>query len=89
MANIMPTYWTGLTKIFLVGIAKFFEFDYELLPNAQYSPDLAASRYFMFPNLNKWFRVKRQHWEIEYFVVKKRVCYSKYQEPSDSPYIMV
>ena len=34
-------------------MAKLNEFRYELLPHSAYSPDLAPSDYFLFPNLKK------------------------------------
>ena len=75
MANITPTYWTDLKKkskkkvifhpdnarvhTFVVSMAKFHELRYELLPHPPYSPDLAPSDYFLFPNLKKWLDGKR------------------------------
>ena len=35
-------------------MAKFHELRYEFLTHPPYSPDLAASDYFLFPNLKKW-----------------------------------
>ena len=32
---------------------------FELLPHAPYSPNLAPSDYFLFPNLKKWFGGRR------------------------------
>lgn len=39
--------------------AKFFELRYEILPHSSYSPDLAPSDYYLFPNLKKWLAGKR------------------------------
>ena len=35
------------------------ELGYELLPHLPYSPDLAPSEYFLFPNLNEWLGGQR------------------------------
>lgn len=43
----------------LVAMAKINELKFELLPHAPYSPDLAPSDYFLFPNLKKWLGGKR------------------------------
>ncbi|QQP58373.1 Putative mariner transposase [Caligus rogercresseyi] len=43
----------------VVSMAKFYELRYELLPHPPYSPDLAPSDYFLFPNLKKWPAGKR------------------------------
>ncbi|CAG4985279.1 unnamed protein product [Colias eurytheme] len=40
-------------------MAKTEELKFELLPHAPYSPDLAPSDYFLFPNLKKWLGGKR------------------------------
>ena len=40
-------------------MAKFHDLRYELLPHQPYSPDLAPSDYFLFPNLNQWLGEKR------------------------------
>jgi histone-lysine N-methyltransferase SETMAR len=40
-------------------MAKINELKFELLPHAPYSPDLAPSDYFLFPNLKKWLSGKR------------------------------
>ena len=37
----------------------FHELRYELLPHPPYSPDLAPTDYFLFPNLKKWLGRKR------------------------------
>ena len=37
-----------------VSMAKLYELGYELVPHPPYSPDLALSDYFLFPNLKKW-----------------------------------
>jgi len=34
---------------------------YELLPHPPYSPDLAPSDYYLFPNLKRWLQGKRFH----------------------------
>ena len=38
----------------VVSMTKFHELRYELLVHPPYSPDLAPSDYFLFPNLKKW-----------------------------------
>ncbi|GFY36660.1 mariner transposase [Trichonephila clavipes] len=38
----------------IIAMAKINELNFELLPHAPYSPDLATSDYFLFPNLKKW-----------------------------------
>ncbi|QQP51330.1 Mariner transposase [Caligus rogercresseyi] len=43
----------------VVSMAKFYELRYELLPHPPYSPDLAPSDYFLFPNLKKRLAGKR------------------------------
>ena len=43
----------------VVSMAKFHELCSELLPHPTYSPDLAPSDYFLFPNLKKWLGGKR------------------------------
>ncbi|XP_055375873.1 uncharacterized protein LOC129608410 [Condylostylus longicornis] len=40
-------------------MAKINELKSEMLPHASYSPDLAASDYFLFPNLRKWLGGRR------------------------------
>ena len=40
-------------------MAKLYELGYELVPHLPYSPDLAPSDYFLFPNLKKWLGGKR------------------------------
>ena len=42
-----------------IAMAKFHELRYELLPHPPYSPDLAPSDFFLFPNLKKWLAGKR------------------------------
>lgn len=37
-----------------IATAKLVELRYEILPHPPYSPDLAPSDYFLFPNLKKW-----------------------------------
>ena len=46
-------------------MTKFPELRYELLPHPPYSPDLAPSDYFLFPNLNKWLGGKRFYANVE------------------------
>src|SRR5436190_22178427 len=43
----------------VIAVAKINELNFELLPHAPYSPDLAPSDYFLFPNLKKWLGGKR------------------------------
>jgi len=43
----------------IIAMAKINELKFELLPHAPYSPDLAPSDYFLFPNLKKWLGDKR------------------------------
>jgi histone-lysine N-methyltransferase SETMAR len=40
-------------------MAKIHELGYELLLHPPYSPDLAPSVYFLFPNLKKWLGGKK------------------------------
>lgn len=42
-----------------VATAKLAELRYELLPHPPYSPDLAPSDFFLFPNMKKWLGGKR------------------------------
>ena len=42
-----------------IAMAKFHELRYELLPHPPYSPDLAPSDFFLFPNLKKWLAGKK------------------------------
>jgi histone-lysine N-methyltransferase SETMAR len=42
-----------------ITMAKILELRYELLPHPPYSPDLAPSDFFLFPNLKKWLAGKR------------------------------
>lgn len=42
-----------------IATAKLVELRYELLPHPPYSPDLAPSDFFLFPNLKKWLGGKR------------------------------
>lgn len=42
-----------------ISTAKLVELRYELLPHPPYSPDLAPSDFFLFPNLKKWLGGKR------------------------------
>ena len=43
----------------VIYMAKFHKLRYELLPHPPYSPDIAPSDYFLFPNLKKWLGGKR------------------------------
>ena len=43
----------------IIAMAKISELKFELLPHAPYSPDLALSDYFLFPNLKKWLGDRR------------------------------
>lgn len=40
-------------------MAKLNELRYDLLPHPPYSPDLAPSDYYLFPNLKRWLQGKR------------------------------
>ena len=42
-----------------IATAKLFDLRYEILPHPPYSPDLAPSDYFLFPNMKTWLRGKR------------------------------
>ena len=42
-----------------IATAKLFDIRYEILPHPPYSPDLAPSDYFLFPNMNTWLGGKR------------------------------
>lgn len=42
-----------------IATAKLVELRYELLPHPPYSPDLAPSDFFLFPNMKKWLGGKR------------------------------
>ncbi|XP_023241076.1 histone-lysine N-methyltransferase SETMAR-like isoform X2 [Centruroides sculpturatus] len=44
---------------FVITMAKINELRFKFLPHAPYSPDLAPSDYFLFPNLKKWLGDKR------------------------------
>lgn len=43
----------------MVAMAKLHQLRYELLPHPPYSPDLAPSDFFLFPNLKRYLRGKR------------------------------
>lgn len=43
----------------VVAMAKIDEFKFELFPEPLYSPDLAPSNYYLFPNLKKWLGGKK------------------------------
>lgn len=43
----------------IVAMAKINDLKFELMPHPPYSPDLAPSDYFLFPNLKKWLGGKR------------------------------
>ena len=42
-----------------VAMAKLHELKFELLSHLPYSPDLAPSDFFLFPNMKKWLAEKR------------------------------
>lgn len=42
-----------------ISMEKFEELGFELLPHPAYSPDLAPSDYYLFPNLKRWLCGKR------------------------------
>jgi histone-lysine N-methyltransferase SETMAR len=42
-----------------IATAKLFQLRYELVPHPPYSPDLAPSDFFLFPNLKKWLSGRR------------------------------
>ena len=42
-----------------IATAKLFDLRYEILPHPPYSPDLAPSDYFLFPNMKTWLGGKR------------------------------
>lgn len=42
-----------------IATTKLFELRYEVLPHPPYSPDLAPSDYYLFPNMKKWLAGKR------------------------------
>lgn len=42
-----------------IATAKLVELRYELLPHPPYSPDLAPSDFFLFPNMKKWLAGKK------------------------------
>ena len=42
-----------------IATAKLFDLRYEILPHPPYSPDLAPSDYFLFPNMKSCFGGKR------------------------------
>lgn len=44
---------------------KFEELGYELLPHPPYSPDLAPSDYWLFPNLKRWLKGQRFYTDEE------------------------
>ncbi|MBZ5798063.1 hypothetical protein K8353_49450, partial [Burkholderia contaminans] len=47
------------------GKSKIHQLGYELLPHSPYSPDLAPSDYFLFPNLKKWLGGRTFVWNEE------------------------
>lgn len=51
-----------------VSTEKFEQLGFELIPHPPYSPDLAPSDYYLFPNLKRWLRGKRfeSNEEVEY-----------------------
>ena len=48
-----PTYTSD------IATAKLFDLLYEILPHPPYSPHLASSDYFLFPNMKTWLGSKR------------------------------
>ena len=42
-----------------IATAKLFDLRYEILPHPPFSPDLAPSDYFLFPNMKTWLGGKR------------------------------
>ena len=42
-----------------IAAAKLFDLQYEILLHPPYSPDLAPSDYFLFPNMKSWLGSKR------------------------------
>lgn len=38
----------------IIAMVKINELKFELLPHVPFSPDVAPSNYFLFPNLKKW-----------------------------------
>ena len=61
-------------------MAKINKLKFKLLPHAPYSPDLASSDYFIFPNLKKWLDGRRfaNNEEVESAVN----CYSEEDDRS-------
>ena len=64
--------------------AKLDSLGYELLPHPPYSPDMAPSDYYLFPNLKRWLQGKRFHSNEEviletedYFAEFDKSYYSK------------
>lgn len=45
----------------MVAMAKKHELSFELVPHPPYSPDLAPSDYYLFPNLKRWLCGKQFH----------------------------
>jgi len=43
----------------IIAMSKIHELKFELMPHPPYSPDLAPSDYYLFPNLKKWLGGKR------------------------------
>ena len=43
----------------VISAAKIYQLRYELLPHPSYSPDLAPSDFFLFPNFKRWLSGKR------------------------------
>lgn len=42
-------------------VTKFNELDHEVLPHPAYSPDLAPSDFYLFPNFKRWLQGKKFH----------------------------
>lgn len=66
------------------AMVKLDSLGYELLPHPPYSPDLAPSDYYLFPNLKRWLQGKRFHTNEEviletdaYFADFDKLYYSR------------
>ncbi|GFW24436.1 mariner transposase [Trichonephila clavipes] len=65
----------------VISMAKINELKFELLPHEPYSPDLAPSDYFLFPNLKTWLSGQRFSNDEEVILVV-----NGYFEEQDSSY---
>ena len=61
-------------------MAKLNELSFELLPHPPYSPDLAPSDYYLFPNLRKMLQGKRFYSNEE--VITKTNAYFEVKDKS-------